>query len=640
MIKRYTRPAMGALFTDAARYDAWLAVELAVCAAWAARGEIPRAAADRIKKKARYDLKRIEEIEAQVYHDVIAFTTSVGEYIGADSAWFHRGLTSNDVVDTAQGMILKQAGRLLEAGLVQLRQVVGARAREHKYTPCIGRTHGVHAEPTTFGLRLAVWYDELSRHEERLAAAIDQLAVGKLSGAVGNFANIPPAIEEEVLKTLGLLPAPASSQVIQRDRHAQFVCALAGLGATLEKIAVSLRTLQRTELGEAQEPFAPGQKGSSAMPHKKNPILLERVTGMARVLRGYAVTALENVALWDERDISHSGAERVILPDACILLDYMLAKLTDVMEKLEINAERMARNIFFTKGLVFSQRVLLALTEAGLSREQAYALTQRNAMRCWEDGTPLLDALLNDREMRGVLKPQQISELFSLEPYMLHVDAVFQRVGLSEAAAPAPAKPRRGRAAKPRQLPATPPGTMHTSVVTEGGTIQNIAERPADYYEPAAHVPAAAAVPAPLDASDETLGEASHQKKRVRRDSARSRTAVAGPAVAEAAPAAEKAAPAPKPRRSRSRSDGAPAPASDRSQRSGRGSRAASAPAETPAPVPAPAAADAAAPLADGEAARKKRRRGTRGGRRHKKPGAATTPLESGSHGDDDSYVD
>jgi len=647
MIKRYTRPEMGALFTDQAKYDAWLDVELAVCAAWAQRSEIPRAAFERIRKKARYDIKRIDEIEAQVHHDVIAFTTSVGEYIGADSAYFHRGLTSNDVVDTAQGLILKRAGRLIEEGLVKLKAAVGARALEHKYTPCIGRTHGVHAEPTTFGLRLAVWFDELARHEERLAAAIDQLAVGKLSGAVGNFANIPPAIEEAVLKNLGLLPEPVSSQVVQRDRHAQFICTLANLAATMEKMAVNLRTLQRTEVDEAHEAFAVGQKGSSAMPHKRNPILLERITGLARVLRGYSVTALENVALWDERDISHSGAERVILPDACILMDYMLTKLSGVVEKLEVNAERMSRNIFFTKGLVFSQRVLLALTETGLSREQAYAITQRNAMRCWEDGTPLLDVLLSDRDVRAALKPQEISDLFSLEPYFKHVDTIFARAGLSQPEQPRQAeKPVRGRSERPARGGR---GAQPARSPLPQGPVQNIDERASDYFENAAVVAVHAAVTG-MNAGDETLGEAEHQKKRKRgavrtpggairregkpvsRTRSKPKPAAATPAEPKAPASATNAA-APKPRRSRAKPKPAAEPAAGTS------------PAQSSAGPAAGAAGAPPAALAEGEQPKKRRRRGTRGGRRHKKNGGPGAPGEPGGEPtseppSDDSYVD
>jgi adenylosuccinate lyase len=431
MIARYTRPEMGRLFTDQHKYETWLAVELAVADAWVRRGEVPAEAVERIRGSAAFEIDRINELEGTLNHDVLAFTTAVGEHIGADSAYFHKGLTSSDVVDTAQSIVLREAGQLIEVALTALRNAVGRRALEHKDTPCIGRTHGVHAEPTTFGLRLLVWYDELGRHELRLAAAIDDLAVGKLSGAVGNFAHLPPDLEEEVLRDLGLSAAPVSNQVVQRDRHAHFISVLAGIGATLEKIAVNLRTLQRTEIGEIQEPFGAGQKGSSAMPHKKNPIMLERITGLARVLRGYSVTALENVALWDERDISHSGAERIILPDACIACDYALHKLAWVIENMEVRPQRMQRNIEQTGGLIFSQRVMLALTAAGMSREEAYGAVQSNAMRSWEDGTPLLELLRNDPAVTRKLKGRALNALFTLDPYVANVDPIFARVGLT-----------------------------------------------------------------------------------------------------------------------------------------------------------------------------------------------------------------
>ncbi|MCB1217798.1 adenylosuccinate lyase [bacterium] len=516
MIDRYTRPAMGRLFTAKHRFDTWLKVELAVCEAWAERGEIPQDAWKRIRKNANYKLKRINEIEAAVHHDVIAFNTAVADYIGEDSAYFHKGMTSNDVVDTAQCMILKEAGQLIEEGLLRLREALGRRALEHRHTPVMGRTHGVHAEPTTFGLKLLVWYDELNRHEERLALAIDGLAVGKLSGAVGNFAHIPPDLEEQILRKLGLQSAPVSNQVVQRDRHAHFVMVLAGLASTMEKIAVNLRSYQRTEIGEVQEPFAKGQKGSSAMPHKKNPILLERITGLSRVIRGYAVTALENVALWDERDISHSGAERVILPDACILVDYMMDKLSFVVNELVIRPEQMNRNVYLTKGLIFSQRVLLALTEAGVSREEAYAMVQRNAMRCWEDRTPLLDALLNDRDVRSHLSTEQISSLFTIDPFLRQVDRLFERVGLSDGRPdsdeikPVQARRRRGRR-RDDSILRSEQGNID-SIAVETGAIQNISERASDYYESASVVLSRSK--AGTAKGDDTLGEAEHQKKK------------------------------------------------------------------------------------------------------------------------------
>jgi adenylosuccinate lyase len=651
MIERYTRPQMGALFTEQYKFDTWLKVELAVCDAWAAQGDIPRPVAERIRHKARFELRRINEIEAQVHHDVIAFTTAVGDYIGADSAYFHKGLTSSDVVDTAQSLVLKQAGQLLEEGLVALKDTLGRRAVEHRLTPVMGRTHGVHAEPTTFGLKLLIWYDELQRHEERLAAAIDNIAVGKLSGAVGNFAHIPPHFEEAVLKKLGLRPAPVSNQVVQRDRHAQFVCALALLGATLEKIAINLRTMQRTEIGEAQEPFAAGQKGSSAMPHKKNPILLERVTGLARVLRGYAVTALENVALWDERDISHSGAERVILPDACILMDYMLAKLKGVIESLEVHAERMERNIYMTKGLIFSQRVLLALAQAGMSREAAYAIVQHAAMRCWQDGMPLLDVLLADREVRAVLPAPQISALFTLEPYLAHAEEIFERVGLTTPAKPAAtahteeaqrrSRGRRGgRAVQAKRAKSATPGLP----LSDGGAVQNISERPSEWYETASV--RGKQLPPPIDQVDETLGESDHQRDARQKRGAKRQAGAAsrgaaprgrGRAAAPAeAPVATHEPPAPvavaTPPAAVPEADPAAKPAPKTR------SRRAVKPAEAPAAVPEAAPAEA---VVAEDAAPKKRSRGTRGGRGRKKNGAGETasappPINDG----DDSYVD
>jgi adenylosuccinate lyase len=498
---------MGALFADKHKFDTWLKVELAVCEEWARLGKVPKAAYDRIKRKASFRLPRIREIEDKVHHDVIAFTTAVGEHIGEDSAWFHKGLTSSDVVDTAQSIVLREAGELLEKGLEQLTDTVGKRALDFKLTPAMGRTHGVHAEPTTLGLKFLVWYDELGRHQERLAAAIASVSVGKLSGAVGNFAHLNPEFEERVLKKLGLHHAPVSNQVVQRDRHAEFICALAQLGATLEKIAINLRAWQRTEIGEVQEPFAPGQKGSSAMPHKKNPILLERITGLSRVLRGYAVTSLENVALWDERDISHSGAERVILPDACILADYMMFKLNDVVARLEVRERRLERNIYYTKGLIFSQRVLLALTEAGMSREDAYAIVQRNALRCWEDDTPLLDALMSDPDVRKAIDQRKLPGLFDLDPYLAHVDRIFDRVGL---------KIKGGKQTRRRKpAPAAQPRTPTAQAPVSGGAVQNIMERAEDYYE-SSHILAKGGK---AEEGDETLGEAAHQKKRVRKSS-------------------------------------------------------------------------------------------------------------------------
>jgi adenylosuccinate lyase len=594
MIERYTRPEMGALFKDRHKYDTWLKVELAVCEAWAAQGAIPGDAYDRIKAKAGFTIRSIEELEAKTHHDVIAFTTAVGERIGADSAYFHKGLTSSDVVDTAGNLVLKQAGQLLEEGLLRLRGALGQLALRYKHTPCIGRTHGVHAEPTTFGLRLLVWYDELGRHEERLADAIDMIAVGKLSGAVGNFAHIPPSFEETVLKSLGLQPAPVSNQVVQRDRHAQFITTLALLGATMEKIAINLRTLQRTEIYETLEPFAKGQKGSSAMPHKQNPILLERITGLARVLRGYAVTALENVALWDERDISHSGAERIIMPDACIAADYMMYKLAGVLEGLVVHEERMQQNLRSSRGLIFSQRVLLKLTEAGLSREAAYTLVQRNALTCWQDGTALNDALLSDPDVRSVLSAPQINELFTLQPYLAQVDALFKRVGLTEreAADAAAGKRRRHRGRRSTDESGANREPGHGAPL-ETAPVQNISERPSEWYESATLI-TTGRDHRRYNEGDETLGEADHQKRPPRRDSPQGQALAAEKARSKAA-------------------------------RGGRGPGKPVAPAPKPAAPDAEPPADSAAPPLEGDPTStedqpKRRRRGSRGGRRHKKP--------------------
>jgi adenylosuccinate lyase len=624
MISRYTRPEMGRLFTDQHKYETWLDVELAVCKVWADEKVIPLAAYNRIRKNARFKLDRIDAIEREVQHDVIAFTTAVAEHIGKDSAWFHRGLTSSDVVDTAQSLVLKQAGRQLEEMLAAVRGVLGERAMEHAHTPAIGRTHGVHAEPTTFGLKLLVWYDELGRHEERLAAAIDQISVGKLSGAVGNFAHIPPSFEERVLKELGLQAAPVSNQVVQRDRHAHFICVLAALGASLEKIAVNLRAWQRTEIHETLEPFGKGQKGSSAMPHKQNPVILERITGLARVLRGYAVTALENVALWDERDISHSGAERIILPDACIALDYMLDKMGYVLTNMQVREARLRQNLQFTKGLIFSQRVLLALTTAGMSREAAYAIVQRNALRCWDDGTPLLDALLNDREVRAVLEAAELSALFTLEPYLKHVDEIFARCGLKLPAAPVadlapqrPAAPARSRGRTTPRATRSALGNIE-SIATGDIAVQNISERASDYYESAALLNVTQRLHG-LDSPDETLGEAQHQKKRVRgartvadKPVGSGRSRAAKPAEATPIPKAEPGQPAVEP-------EAGPVKPAARPRR-----RTAAVAAE-PAPLmPLPAADEPAAPggeAIDPDAPKRRRRRGSRGGRGRKKPG-------------------
>ncbi|HXG04652.1 MAG TPA: adenylosuccinate lyase [Candidatus Binatia bacterium] len=431
MIERYTRPEMGRIWTDEARYAAWLRVELAVCDAWARRGRIPADALARIHQRSRVDLPRIQEIQRRVKHEMIAVLASLEEQLGADSRFVHLGLTSNDVWDTALALQLREASDLLLAGQERLRAALGELARRHKDTLIAGRTHGVHAEPTTFGLKVAVWYVEAGRNLDRLRRAREVVAVGKLSGAVGNFAHVDPDLEEEVCRALGLAPEPVSTQVVQRDRHAEFCSLLAVVAASLEKIALEVRGLQRTELLEAQEPFAEGQKGSSAMPHKRNPELSERICGLARVIRSHAQAALENVALWHERDISHSSVERIILPDTTILLDYLLDLTTFVVQGLEVDPARMAENLERSYGLVYSQRVLLRLTEAGLPRQVAYDLVQRHALRAWRERRPFLELLAADPEVTDRLSPDELKACFDPAWYVRHVDTVFRRAGLT-----------------------------------------------------------------------------------------------------------------------------------------------------------------------------------------------------------------
>ncbi|HEY7366565.1 MAG TPA: adenylosuccinate lyase [Methylomirabilota bacterium] len=430
MIERYTRPAMGRLWSDEGKYATWLRVELAVCEAYARRGRIPPDALARIRARARVDLPRIQEFQVRVKHEMIALLSSLEEQLGTDSRFVHIGLTSNDVWDTALALQLGQAAALLLTGQERLREAVGALARRHKDTVIVGRTHGVHAEPTTFGLKAAVWYTEAGRNLERLQRARTAVMVGKLSGAVGNFAHVEPDLELEVCQELGLTPAAVSTQIVQRDRHAEFSTALAIAAASLEKIALEVRGLQRTEVLEVQEPFAEGQKGSSAMPHKRNPELSERICGLARVIRSNALAALENVALWHERDISHSSVERVILPDSTILLDYLLDLTTTVVEGLEVDPARMADNLDLSYGLVYSQRVLLKLTEAGLPRQVAYELVQRHAMRAWRERRPFLELLAGDPEVSDRLGAAGLKECFDPAWFLRHVDTIFRRAGL------------------------------------------------------------------------------------------------------------------------------------------------------------------------------------------------------------------
>jgi adenylosuccinate lyase len=431
VIARYTRPEMGALWGEDAKVARWLRVELAVCEAWARRGVIPADALARIRARARVDAGRIATIEARVHHDVIAFLTDLEAAIGDDSRFVHLGLTSSDVLDTALALALVEAADALIAGVDRLRESLRRLAQGHRDTLIAGRTHGVHAEPTTFGLKAAVWYAEAGRNRERLVRARETVRVGKISGAVGNFAHVPPDLEAEVCQALGLAAEPVSTQVVQRDRHAEFVATCAIVGGSLEKIATEIRNLQRTEILELEEPFADGQKGSSAMPHKRNPVACEQVTGLARLLRAHAGAALEDIALWHERDISHSSVERVVLPDATILLDYLLWRTAGILDGLRVHPERMRENLDRSYGLVYSQRVLLALTEAGLARQAAYELVQRNAMRAWEERRPFLECLEADPEVTRRLPVDALKACFDPGFYLRHVDAVFRRAGLA-----------------------------------------------------------------------------------------------------------------------------------------------------------------------------------------------------------------
>jgi len=433
MIARYTRPEMGRIWSDENRFRAWLEVELAASETLAEQGEVPAEAAQLLRRHARFEVDRILEIEREVKHDVIAFTTAIAESMAAAghpeaSRWFHYGLTSNDVVDTAQGLLAAQASGLLLRGADQLLEALKRRAFEFKHTVQVGRTHGVHAEPITFGLKLAIWYDDVRANRRRLAAAAEDMRVGKMSGAVGTFGHLSPAAEEGICARLGLKAAPISSQVISRERHAHFVSALALMAATLEKIALEVRHLQRTEVREAQEPFTSGQKGSSAMPHKMNPVTSEQICGLARVIRANVQAAFENIALWHERDISHSSVERIILPDSTILLDYLLAKTTWLVDKMPVYADRMRRNADLTHGLIFSGQLLLDLAAAGMLREKAYKTVQTHALKAWHEEGDFRAAVENDPEIRAVLTPEQIAHSFSLERQLRNVDRIFERV--------------------------------------------------------------------------------------------------------------------------------------------------------------------------------------------------------------------
>ncbi|MBI4311021.1 MAG: adenylosuccinate lyase [Chloroflexi bacterium] len=429
MIDRYARPKMKRVWSEENKYDKWLAVELAVCEAWAEAGVIPQEDMARLRH-ATYNLDRLNEIFERTHHDMTAFTRSITETLGPEGRWIHLGLTSNDVIDTAQDLQMVEAADLLLEELDALRETIQRRAREHKDTLMMGRTHGIHAEPITFGLKLALWWDELNRGRERLLAAREQMAVGKVSGAVGTHATVPPNIEERVCAHLGLRVAPVSNQIIQRDRHAQYVTTMALIAASLEKFATEIRHLQRTEVYEAQEPFSEGQTGSSAMPHKRNPELSERVCGLARLIRGHAVTAMENVALWHERDISHSSAERLILPDSTMALDYITSLFNQIMQGLRVYPDRMMANIESTRGIIFSQRVLLALVEKGLSREKAYDISQKGAMRAWDEQKDFRQIMRDDPEVAVRLPGRALEDLFDYRYYVQHVDETFKRAGI------------------------------------------------------------------------------------------------------------------------------------------------------------------------------------------------------------------
>ena len=428
MIPRYTHPDMGRIWSDQRKYETWLQVELAAVDAMARAGIVPEEAARDIRSRAGFSIDRIEEIEQVTQHDVIAFTTAVAERVGPSARWFHFGLTSSDVIDTAQALQMREACDLILKGLRGLMDAVRTRAEEHRRTPMIGRTHGVHAEPMTFGLKLALWYAELSRDVARVERAREAISVGKLSGAVGTFAHLPPSIEADVCRTLGLEPAPVASQVIQRDRHSELLSALAITGSSLEKCALEIRGLQKTEIGEVEEPFAKGQKGSSAMPHKRNPIGCEQVVGLARLLRANAGAAFENNALWHERDISHSSVERVILPDSFIVLDHMLRRFTRIVGGMVVYPDRMKDNLERSRGVVFSGTVLLELARRGVSREQAYEWVQRSAMRAFHEQRDFKTLLLADPDVTRVLPPAVIERAFDLDEQMKHVDHIFGRV--------------------------------------------------------------------------------------------------------------------------------------------------------------------------------------------------------------------
>ncbi|MPQ27082.1 adenylosuccinate lyase [Bacillus paralicheniformis] len=431
MIERYSRPEMAAIWTDENRFQAWLEVEILACEAWAELGVIPKEDVKVLREKASFDINRIFEIEQDTRHDVVAFTRAVSETLGEEKKWVHYGLTSTDVVDTALSYLLKQANEILLKDIERFVDILKEKAKEHKYTVMMGRTHGVHAEPTTFGLKLGLWYEEMKRNLERFKQAKEGIEVGKISGAVGTYANIDPFVEQYVCEKLGLKPAPISTQTLQRDRHADYMAALALVATSIEKFAVEIRGLQKSETREVEEFFAKGQKGSSAMPHKRNPIGSENMTGMARVIRGYMLTAYENVPLWHERDISHSSAERIILPDATIALNYMLNRFGNIVKNLTVFPENMKRNMDRTLGLIYSQRVLLALIDTGMAREEAYDTVQPKAMEAWEKQVPFRQLVEAEEKITSRLSPEQINDCFDYNYHLKNVDYIFERLGLA-----------------------------------------------------------------------------------------------------------------------------------------------------------------------------------------------------------------
>ncbi|MCL0030327.1 adenylosuccinate lyase [Thermodesulfovibrionales bacterium] len=428
MISRYTRPEMGRLWEMGNRYQKWLDVEIAVCEAWAEQGEIPESDMRAIREKAGFDIGRIDEIEKTTRHDVIAFLTSVEESVGAESRFIHKGLTSSDVVDTALSLLMREAADIIIRGIRELMDVLKIQAFKYKNTLCMGRSHGIHAEPMTFGLKFALWYEDAKRNLQRIERAKEVISVGKISGAIGTFSNIPPELEEIVCSKLGLTPEPVATQVVQRDRHAEYIISLALIAACIEKIATEIRHLQRTEVLEVEEPFAVGQKGSSAMPHKKNPVGSENLCGLARIIRSNVISALENIALWHERDISHSSVERVTIPDSTILTDYMLSRITSILKDLHLYPERMEANVNKSYGLYNSQRVLLSLTEKGVARQDAYAMVQKNAMESWRNGTNFMELLQKDSNITRHLSLSEIEVIFDLGYYLRNVDYIFKRV--------------------------------------------------------------------------------------------------------------------------------------------------------------------------------------------------------------------